>query len=73
MAGVEDGEAEEVLAEFDFLVSETGEGAGEAQSHGDERDWGTYLYIVIMEAFIVLIMPTSVKVKLVPVQYMLMA
>ncbi|KAL4238704.1 hypothetical protein ACF0H5_003411 [Mactra antiquata] len=39
MAGVDDGEAEEVLAEFDFLVSETGEGAGEAQSHGDGPEW----------------------------------
>ena len=33
-------EAEEALAEFDFLVSETGEGAGEAQSHGDGPEWG---------------------------------
>ena len=40
MAGVEDVEAEEALAEFDFLVSETGEGAGEAQSHGDGPEWG---------------------------------
>lgn len=41
MAGVDDAEAEEVLAEFDFLVSEqSGEGAGEAQSHGDGPDWG---------------------------------
>lgn len=41
MAGVDD-EAEEVLAEFDFLVSETGEGAGEAQSHGDGPEWGRW-------------------------------
>ncbi|XP_060561144.1 striatin-3-like isoform X8 [Ruditapes philippinarum] len=39
MAGVDD-ETEEVLAEFDFLVSEAGEGAGEAQSHGDGPEWG---------------------------------
>lgn len=39
MAGVDDAEAEEVLAEFEFLVSETGEGAGEAQSHGDGPEW----------------------------------
>ncbi|XP_060561139.1 striatin-3-like isoform X3 [Ruditapes philippinarum] len=38
MAGVDD-ETEEVLAEFDFLVSEAGEGAGEAQSHGDGPEW----------------------------------
>ncbi|XP_052767005.1 striatin-3-like isoform X7 [Mya arenaria] len=38
MAGVDD-EAEEVLAEFDFLVNETAEGAGEAQSHGDGPEW----------------------------------
>ena len=43
MAGVDDAEAEEVLAEFDFLVSEqSGEGAGEAQSHGDGPEWGMY-------------------------------
>lgn len=43
MAGVDDAEAEEVLAEFDFLVSEqSGEGAGEAQSHGDGPEWGKY-------------------------------
>jgi len=41
MAGVDDVEAEEVLAEFDFLVSETGEGAGEAQvQQGDGTEWG---------------------------------
>ena len=37
MAG--DDEAEEVLAEFDFLVSETDNG-GEAQSHADGPEWG---------------------------------
>lgn len=43
MAGVDDAEAEEVLAEFDFLVSEqSGEGAGEAQSHGDGPEWGKF-------------------------------
>ena len=42
MAGEEDAEAEEVLAEFDFLVSETGEGAGEATSHADATEWGMY-------------------------------
>lgn len=34
------GEEEEALAEFDFLVSEAAEGAGEAQSHGDGPEWG---------------------------------
>lgn len=44
MAGMEealaDPETEEALAEFDFLVSESGEGAGEARSSGDGTDWG---------------------------------
>ena len=42
MAGEElmdDPETEEALAEFDFLVTESGEGAGEARSH-DSSDWG---------------------------------
>lgn len=42
MAGedlMEDPETEEALAEFDFLVSESGEGAGEARSH-QSSDWG---------------------------------
>ena len=43
MAGMEDAMAdadtEEALAEFDFLVTEGGEGAGEARSHGD-GEWG---------------------------------
>lgn len=43
MAGMEDvladPETEEVLAEFDFLVSESGEGAGEARSQGDGTEW----------------------------------
>ncbi|XP_067682536.1 striatin-3-like isoform X3 [Haliotis asinina] len=43
MAGIEDvmadPETEEALAEFDFLVSESGEGAGEARSHGDGTEW----------------------------------
>ncbi|KAK2145167.1 hypothetical protein LSH36_697g00020 [Paralvinella palmiformis] len=34
-----DPETEEALAEFDFLVSESGEGAGEARSQGDGTDW----------------------------------
>ncbi|XP_025103837.1 striatin-3-like isoform X2 [Pomacea canaliculata] len=41
MAGedlLDDPETEEALAEFDFLVSESGEGAGEARSH-DSSDW----------------------------------
>ena len=44
MAGMEealaDPETEDALAEFDFLVSESGEGAGEARSSGDGTDWG---------------------------------
>ncbi|XP_029650816.1 striatin-3 isoform X3 [Octopus sinensis] len=44
MAGMEDvlanPETEEALAEFDFLVSESGEGAGEARSQGDGTEWG---------------------------------
>ena len=35
-----DPETEEALAEFDFLVSESGEGAGEARSQGDGTEWG---------------------------------
>ena len=35
-----DAETEEALAEFDFLVSESGEGAGEARSQGDGTEWG---------------------------------
>lgn len=46
MAGMEDvlanPETEEALAEFDFLVSESGEGAGEARSQGDGTEWGKY-------------------------------
>ena len=46
MAGMEDAMAdpdtEEALAEFDFLVTEGGEGAGEARSHGD-GEWGKYI------------------------------
>ena len=43
MAGIEDiadADTEEALAEFNFLVSENNEGAGEAQSQGDNVDWG---------------------------------
>lgn len=36
---MDDPETEEALAEFDFLVTESGEGAGEARSH-DSSDWG---------------------------------
>ena len=42
-AGIEDiadADTEEALAEFNFLVSENNEGAGEAQSQGDNVDWG---------------------------------
>ncbi|GAB1608074.1 striatin-3-like isoform X5 [Argonauta hians] len=43
MAGMEDvlanPETDEALAEFDFLVSESGEGAGEARSQGDGTEW----------------------------------
>lgn len=43
MAGVEDimgdPDTEEALAEFDFLVSESSEGAGEARSQGDGTEW----------------------------------
>ncbi|XP_041355161.1 striatin-3-like isoform X3 [Gigantopelta aegis] len=44
MAGIEDvmgdPETEEALAEFDFLVSESGEGAGEARSPREGSEWG---------------------------------
>ena len=44
MAGMEDvladTETEEALAEFDFLVSESGEGAGEARIPGEDGEWG---------------------------------
>lgn len=47
MAGIEDAmsdpEAEEALAEFDFLVSGNEEGAGEARSHGEGTEWGESL------------------------------
>ena len=36
----DDAETEEALAEFDFLVQESEDGAGEARSHGDGPDWG---------------------------------
>ncbi|XP_033105020.1 striatin-3-like isoform X3 [Anneissia japonica] len=36
---VTDPDTEEALAEFDFLVSEGGEGAGEARTSGDGTDW----------------------------------
>ncbi|XP_041355160.1 striatin-3-like isoform X2 [Gigantopelta aegis] len=43
MAGIEDvmgdPETEEALAEFDFLVSESGEGAGEARSPREGSEW----------------------------------
>jgi len=34
-----DADTEEALAEFDFLVSVSHDGAGEARSHAD-TDWG---------------------------------
>ena len=47
LAGMEDAmadpETEEALAEFDFMVQESGEGAGEARSHGDGTEWGKAL------------------------------
>ncbi|XP_060077538.1 striatin-3-like isoform X3 [Ylistrum balloti] len=35
----DDPETEEAMAEFNFLVAESDEGAGEARSHGDGPDW----------------------------------
>ncbi|XP_069116157.1 striatin-3-like isoform X7 [Argopecten irradians] len=35
----DDPETEEAMAEFNFLVAENDEGAGEARSHGDGPDW----------------------------------
>ncbi|XP_072320351.1 striatin-3 isoform X2 [Eucyclogobius newberryi] len=35
----EDADTEEALKEFDFLVTEDGEGAGEARSSGDGTEW----------------------------------
>ncbi|KAJ8313273.1 hypothetical protein KUTeg_009190 [Tegillarca granosa] len=45
----EDPETEEALAEFDFLVAESEDGAGEARSHGDGPDWGmmSLTYIIL--------------------------
>ena len=44
MAGMEealgDTDTEEALAEFDFLVQESGEGAGEARSQSESTEWG---------------------------------
>ena len=37
---ISDADTEEALAEFDFLVSVSHDGAGEARSHAD-TDWGT--------------------------------
>jgi len=36
---ISDADTEEALAEFDFLVSVSHDGAGEARSHAD-TDWG---------------------------------
>jgi len=38
---ISDADTEEALAEFDFLVSVSHEGAGEARSHAD-TDWGDF-------------------------------
>lgn len=35
-----DEETEEALREFDFLVAENEDGAGETRSHGDGPEWG---------------------------------
>ncbi|KAJ0009199.1 hypothetical protein NQD34_016614 [Periophthalmus magnuspinnatus] len=40
LATEEDADTEEALKEFDFLVTEDGEGAGEARSSGDGTEWG---------------------------------
>uniref|UniRef100_A0A3B4AJJ7 Striatin-3 n=1 Tax=Periophthalmus magnuspinnatus TaxID=409849 RepID=A0A3B4AJJ7_9GOBI len=39
LATEEDADTEEALKEFDFLVTEDGEGAGEARSSGDGTEW----------------------------------
>lgn len=66
MAGIDDvladPETQEALSEFDFLVSESGEGAGEARSHGDGPEWGnektcSHSYIVFV--FLVLVLEMS--------------
>uniref|UniRef100_A0A8C6TBY2 Striatin, calmodulin binding protein 3 n=1 Tax=Neogobius melanostomus TaxID=47308 RepID=A0A8C6TBY2_9GOBI len=43
LASEEDADTEEALKEFDFLVTEDGEGAGEARSSGDGTEWGKTL------------------------------
>ncbi|KAK3595497.1 hypothetical protein CHS0354_021595, partial [Potamilus streckersoni] len=51
MAGMDDVDAEEALSEFDFLVneaSESGEGAGEARSHGDSPEWVIGLFGIVL-------------------------
>jgi len=40
-----DADTEEALAEFDFLVSVSHDGAGEARSHAD-TDWGNVVISV---------------------------
>ena len=44
MAGMDDvlndPDTEEALAEFDLILSESSEGAGEARTAGDGADWG---------------------------------
>ena len=40
-----DADTEEALAEFDFLVSVSHDGAGEARSHAD-TDWGNLIVCV---------------------------
>ncbi|XP_056283272.1 striatin-3 isoform X2 [Pseudoliparis swirei] len=39
LASEDDADTEEALKEFDFLVTEDGEGAGEARSSGDGTEW----------------------------------
>jgi len=43
-----DADTEEALAEFDFLVSVSHDGAGEARSHAD-TDWGNFIALFSLE------------------------
>lgn len=68
MAGIDDvladPETQEALSEFDFLVSESGEGAGEARSHGDGPEWGNQKKSLIYNSvlFVVLVFEMSVDI-----------
>jgi hypothetical protein len=42
-----DEETEEALREFDFLVAENEDGAGETRSHGDGPEWNNSLTNII--------------------------